>query len=219
MADRTNPEWLEALRAGSGKAFDDALNDLQDRLVRAIIIYLSRRRSRLRGWTRDRVRELAQDLTQETILEIRGALDTFRGEAKFTTWAYRFAINRAASELRRHHYRDLSLDQLREEEKGVFAKLLSDGAQFARDDVERLAEQRHYVELCQQIVQTELSERQRLALVAVIWEGRSMDEVAAALDINRNTLYKLLHDARKKFLAQLQERHLSKGDILGAFQD
>ncbi|MBI4671730.1 MAG: RNA polymerase sigma factor [Chloroflexi bacterium] len=219
MVDRSNQEWLDALRVTSSEAQNEALNDLRDLVLRAIVIYLSRRRASLRGWTRERVRELAEDLTQETILDIRAGLDSFRGEAKFTTWAYRFAINRTASELRRHRYRDISLDQLRDEEKHVFQRVLQTSAQVAGEDIERLVVQRYYIKLCKEIIETELNERQRLALVGVLVEGRSMDEVAAALQLNRNALYKLLHDARKKLQAQLRARHLSKGDVLAAFQE
>jgi RNA polymerase sigma-70 factor (ECF subfamily) len=46
-----------------------------------------------------------------------------------------------------------------------------------------------------------------------------MDEVAAALGLNRNALYKLLHDARKRIKARLQAQHLTESDILAVFQD
>jgi RNA polymerase sigma-70 factor, ECF subfamily len=218
MADRTNQEWLDALSATSGEIQNAALHDLRDLLFRVIVVYISRR-TNLRDWTRETVRELAEELTQETLIDIRANLHTFRGEAKFTTWAHRFAINRTASELRRQRYRDLSLDELLEEEQGAFTRLLQTSVQNTKQNVERLAEQRYFIELCRDIIENELNERQRIALVGVLIEGRSMDEVAFALSLNRNALYKLLHDARKKFLAQLRARHLSKGDILAAFQD
>lgn len=218
MAERSNQEWLDALRAPARETQDAALHELRDLVLRAIILYLSRRRASLRGWTQQRVRALAEDLAQDTVVDIRDSLDTFRGEAKFTTWAYRFALNRAASELRRHRYREISLDQIRDEQKNVMARVQLAQAALGKEDVERRAIQKYYLALCQKIIETELNERQRIALVGVLIEGREMDEIAAALEINRNALYKLLHDARKKFLAQLQKQHLSKGDILAAFQ-
>lgn len=218
MTDRTNQEWLDDLRAPSGEMHNDAVSDLRELVLRAILIYLARRRGSLRGWHRERVRELAEDLAQETVMQIRASLNTFRGESKFTTWAYRFAVNHAASELRRKRYHDISLDQLREAEKGVFYRIYQATSQASREDVEHLAFQQYYIKLCKEIIETELNERQRLALVGVLLEGRSMDEVANALDLNRNALYKLLHDARKKVKAALQARHLSKGDVLAAFQ-
>ena len=58
-----------------------------------------------------------------------------------------------------------------------------------------------------------------LALLAVYWQGRSMDEIADVLGLTRNALYKLLYDARRRLKAALSARHLSVGDILAAFED
>ncbi len=218
MISRSNEQWLQALTEPPGEAQSEALQELRDFLLRAVLIYLSRRRSELKGWSRENVRDLAEDLAQDALLDIRENLSGFRGESKFTTWAYRFVINRAASELRLRRYRNLSLDRLREEELAAFQGLPEDWDPGAKVEPEHLAEQRYYLNLLREIIEKELSERQRVALVAVLWEGRTMDEVAAALGISRNTLYKLLHDARKRVKARLQARHLSEGDILAAFE-
>ena len=216
MATRSNEDWLWALSEQPGEAQAEALQDLRDFLLRAVLVYLSLHRSDLAGWSRQAIRDLAEDLAQETLMEIRVSLTGFRGESKFTTWAYRFVINRAASELWRRRYQNLSLDQLREEEPAFFQAVLSDPEKI---DPEQLAEQRYYLDLLREIVETELSERQRAAIIGVHWQGHSMDEVAAALGLTRNALYKLLHDARKSIRARLLARHLSEGDILAAFQD
>jgi RNA polymerase sigma-70 factor, ECF subfamily len=219
MASRSNEEWLRALTKQSGEAQMEALEELRDYLLRAALVYLAHHRSDLSGWSRQSVRDLAEDLAQESLIDIRQNLDRFRGESQFTTWAFRFVVNRAASELRRQHYRDLSLDQLQEGALAVFQSLLRDREPVSGGDPEQLAVRRHYLSLLNEIINTELSERQRAAIVWVHLEGRSMDEVAAALGLNRNALYKLLHDARKRLKAQLLARHLSQGDILAAFED
>jgi RNA polymerase sigma-70 factor (ECF subfamily) len=216
MSPQSNEEWLWALTEQPGEVQSDALRDLHDFLLRAVLVYLSQRRSELAGWSRDDVRGLAEDLAQEALLEVRESLTRFKGESKFTTWAYRFVINRAASELRRQHYRNVSLDQLREEEPVLFQALLPEQGAV---EPERMAERRNYLRLLRDIIEHELNERQRAAIVGVHVQGLSMDEVAAALGLNRNALYKLLHDARKRLKARLQARHLTEGDILAAFQD
>lgn len=216
MSPQSNEEWLWALTEQPGEVQSDALRDLHDFLLRAVLVYLSQRRSELAGWSRDDVRGLAEDLAQEALLEVRESLTRFKGESKFTTWAYRFVINRAASELRRQHYRNISLDQLREEEPALFQALLPEQGAV---EPERMAERRNYLRLLRDIIEHELNERQRAAIVGVHVQGLSMDEVAAALGLNRNALYKLLHDARKRLKARLQARHLTEGDILAAFQD
>jgi RNA polymerase sigma-70 factor (ECF subfamily) len=216
MAHRSNEDWLRALSEKPGEAQAEALQDLRDFLLRAVLVYISLHRSELAGWSRQTIRDLAEDLTQEALLEIRASLDSFRGESKFTTWAYRFVINRAVSELRRRRYQNASLDRLSDEDPIAFQEALSDKDKV---DPEQLAEQRYYLGLLHDILQTELSERQRAAIVAVHLQGRSMDEAAAMLGLNRNALYKLLHDARQTLKARLQARHLSAGDILSAFRE
>jgi len=217
MANRSNEEWQQALAEPSGEARAEALTDLHDFLLRAALTYLSLQRGELAGWNQADVRSLAEDLAQDALLEIDRNLASFRGESKFTTWAYRFVINRAASELRRQHYRDLSLDQLRDEDAAAFFHTIASN----RDKVEpeQLVNQRYYLNLLREIITTELTERQRLALIAVHWQGRSMDEVAGALGLTRNALYKLLHDTRQRIKARLAAHHLSEGDILAAFED
>lgn len=214
MTSRSNDDWVLALKQ-PGEAQGEALHDLHDFLVRAVLVYLSQRRSELTHWGQQAIYDLAEDLAQDSVLEIRDSLDSFRGEAKFTTWACRFVINRAASELRRQRYRNLSLDQLGEEEPAIFQSLLADQG---TGEPEHLAEQHDYIALIQRIIQTELNERQRAAIVGVHWMGLPMDQVAEALGVNRNALYKLLHDARQKIKARLLARHLTEGDILAAFQ-
>ena len=216
MKSRSNQDWVWALTEQPGEAQSEALQDLHDFLLRVVLVYLSQHRSELSSWSREDIRVLAEDLAQEALLEIRENLSRFKGESKFTTWAYRFVINRAASELRRRHYRNLSLDQLREEEPVIFQALLLEQGTI---EPEQLAERRTYFNLLHEIIENELNERQRAAIVGVYVLGRPMDEMAAALDLTRNALYKLLHDARKRIKARLHAQHLTEGDILAAFED
>ncbi len=217
MAERSNEQWIWALSERSSEAQGEALQDLHDFLLRAVLTYLALQRSELSGWSQSDVRGLAEDLAQDAILEVSRSLDSFRGESKFTTWAYRFVINRAVSELRRHRYHNVSLDQLREQQgNDLFRAVI---ASREKIEPEQLADQRYYLNLLRDIIDTELNERQRTALVAIYGQGYSMDDVARSLGMTRNALYKLLHDARQRIKARLAARHLSENDILAAFED
>ena len=214
MAKRTNEEWLRAL-SEPGDEQTRALADLRDYLLRAVLIYLRDRRPDLASLTESARRELAEDFAQEALLSIRSSLDNFRGDAKFTTWAYRFVINQAASELRRRHYGHLSLEDLPQQEMRALRAV----AASAELDPGLSTERQELITQLLEIIQTELSERQRLALVGVHFQERSIQEVADQLETSPNTLYKMLHDARKKIKAQLLARHLSEGDILALFDE
>lgn len=216
MSSHTNQEWLSALGGESGEAQSEVLQELFDYLLRAVLVYLSMRRDELADWSPGNVHGLAEDLAQDALLEIRHSLDTFKGDSKFTTWAYRFVINRAASELRRQRYRNVSLDQLQDEQPAVFQSMLAEMEEGA--EIETIADRRRYLALLRKIIGEELSDNQRAAIIGVHWQGLSMDEAAAALGLTRNALYKLMHDARKRIKARLRAYHLTESDILAAFQ-
>jgi RNA polymerase sigma-70 factor (ECF subfamily) len=55
---------------------------------------------------------LAEDLTQETFFQVHRKLGTFRGEAVFTTWLHRLAVNTVLMHLRKHALSVVSLDHL-----------------------------------------------------------------------------------------------------------
>jgi RNA polymerase sigma-70 factor (ECF subfamily) len=215
MPSRTNEAWLRALRQ-TGEAQEEALEALRDYLLRAILVYLRHHRSDLAGYSRDEVRRLAEDMAQDALLLTQASLDTYRGDAKFTTWAYSLAINLAAGELRLQRYRNLSLDELQDDEPAVFSELLRSQPSL---DPRREAERRELARELRRIIRDDLTERQRLAILGVHFRRASMDEMAELLEMKRNAFYKLLHDARRKIKAGLQARHFSEGDIVALFDD
>jgi RNA polymerase sigma-70 factor (ECF subfamily) len=197
-----------------GEAQEEALEELRDYLLRAVLFYLRNHRSDLSDFTGEEIRQFAEDMAQESLVAISNSLAQFRGEAKFTTWAYRFAINRTATELRLHHYRDLSIDHLLQEESAVFYELTQN---LGDVDPDLEAERRDLIGELRRIIREELTERQRFAILGVHFYHRSLDEVADQLGMSRNTLYKLLHDARKKIKVRLETRYFGEGDVLALF--
>ena len=210
---RSNEAWLLALRQ-PGEVQEEALEELRDYLLRAVLFYLRNHRSDLGDLTGEELRQFAEDMAQDSLVAINNSLAQFRGEAKFTTWAYRFAINRTATELRLHHYRNLSIDNLLQEESAVFYELAHN---LGEVDPDLEAERRDLIAELRRIVREELTERQRFAILGVHFYQRSLDEVADQLGMSRNTLYKLLHDARKKIKNQLETRYFGEGDVLALF--
>ncbi len=72
------------------------------------------------------------------------------------------------------------------------------------------------VETLQRFIAEELTDRQREAMVAVMFEGMPLEEAARRMDTNRNALYKLLHDARKKLKKRIEAESLSPAEVLKA---
>lgn len=214
MNARSNQAWLQALGERETAAKERALRDLRDYLLRSVLVYLAGRRSDLSGWSREDIAALAEDLAQDAMIKILQNLGTFRGESRFTTWAYRFVINQAATELRRRRYRTVSLDQLLDEGTHAFESLFA-GEKWT--DLDRQIEQQAYADLLRSIVDAELTRRQRAAIMGIYFLEYSTEEVARALGTEPNALYKLLFDARKRLKTALLGRHLTPNDILAAF--
>ena len=215
MTQRTNAEWLEALQQ-PGDLQIAALAELREFLLRAAFVYLRDGRSELAHLSTDNLYEMAEDFAQNALLKIQDNLERFRGDSKFTTWAYRFVINEAAGELRKRQYRHFSWDEVSAQETAVFRDVLNSKP---TDDPDIRAEREELIGRLTQIIETELNEKQRIAVICVHFEGRSIQETAEILETSANTLYKILHDARKKIKAQLLAQHFSAGDILGLFDN
>jgi RNA polymerase sigma-70 factor (ECF subfamily) len=208
---RSSENWLADLRDDVAQA--EALADLRDYLLRAVFLYLDRHRDDLSHLDRRELEHLAEDCVQEALLQILDNLDTFRGESKFTTWAYRFVINVAAGELRLHRWRTLSMEALVSEKATLFTFLSDQQA----PDPETMTSRKQILELLQQIIDEDLTERQRFALVNIYFRGVPVTEVAWQLDSTPNNVYRLVYDARKKLKRGLEQRHYSEADVLVIF--
>lgn len=216
MADRTNEEWLAALREAGTTAQQEALEDLRKRLHRSIYYYLSQDRSDLRDLAAKELQAMAGDMAQDAVLRVMDNLDTFRGESRFTTWANKIAIRLAISTLRRARYKNFSLDNLTA--GGDFLSAQANLVTDAPPSPERATERDDVLEKIELAFREALTERQYQALVAVALQGVPMDVVAEEMDTNRNALYKLIHDARRKLKAHLETQGLSTDYMMKLFE-
>ena len=205
MAERTNQEWLAELR-GPGR--DQALADLRSRLVRGLRYAMA---------DRPNVTEAdIEDLVQDALVRILDGLDSFRGESRFTTWAQKIAVRVAFTELRRRRWKDVSLQDLvsQYDDADLTPTVLTDPAASP----EQQATRQMMLEMVHRLIAEELTERQRQAMTAVMMGGMSLEEVARRMGTNRNALYKLLHDARRRLQKRMIAEGLPAQDVLAAFE-
>jgi RNA polymerase sigma-70 factor, ECF subfamily len=203
MRERTNEQWLADLR---GPNPDEALADLYDLLVRGL-------RAAFGGYGGGLEANFG-DFAQEALIKITGSLDSFRGESRFTTWAQKIAMNVALTELKRRRWHDVSLQEL-------FARreAADRGPADTQLTAEQLALQNTVLGELRRMIDEELTDRQREAVVAVILEEMPISEVARSMGTNQNALYKLLHDARKKLKRQMEAAGLSAKEVLAVFDE
>jgi RNA polymerase sigma-70 factor (ECF subfamily) len=204
VRERTNEQWLAELR---GPQQDRALADLRVVLVRGLRVALA-------GRVRCGLDETAEDFAQEALIKIMNNLDTFRGESRFTTWAQKIAVMTASTELRRKRWRDVSLQEVLDR----YGANRSQSGQLADEQPtpERLTIRSTMLGTVRRLVDEELTDRQREAIMAVMFEGMPLEEAARRMGTNRNALYKLMHDARKRLKKRIEAEGLSPQDILGS---
>ena len=123
-------------------------------------------------------------------------------------------MHQALGELRRARWRDVSLQAVTQD--GAFEP------DFMRRDEtsspEEEAIQQEALAVVMDVIQNELSERQSRALYARMALRMPSSVLAEELGVSHNTLYKLIHDARKRLKARLLARGLNPEDILASFK-
>jgi len=210
---RTNCEWVRELNAG-GEEEAAALGELRAYLVRAARYALHRSPGRLTHVSAFDVDQLAEDCAQDAMLAILKHLPEFRGDSRFTTWAYKFAINMALAAARREAWKHVSLDALLEQ---TGHSTLFPAPEAFPGDPEHTARRAEAWSVIQEVIEHDLSDRQRQALKAVVADEVPLDELVRHWGATRNSIYKLLHDARRKLKARLEARGFAPREVLELF--
>jgi RNA polymerase sigma-70 factor (ECF subfamily) len=198
--DAESESWVSDLGAGAGPAHDAAVARLHDLLLRAARFELRRR-----GAHAD-LEDLAQQAASDALVAILAKVHTYRGQSRFTTWAYKFALLEAAVKARRRAWqgREVPLD-----DEG-WALVPHRGGGPGAD-----AETSELLRAVQDAIATVLTSHQRAVLVAITLQDVPIDVLAERLGTTRGALYKTLHDARRKLRAQLALQGLHPLDSEG----
>lgn len=143
--------------------------------------------------------EEAKDATQETFLSAYRNLPKFRGEAKFSSWIYRIALNICNTKLRSRSKFAVSLDEQREVSGFELAADLEDlGNEIQREQITR------HVRRALQGLPFEM----RQVIIMKEYEGLKFSEIAEVLGLPLSTvktrMYTGLSELRKR-LEHLRE--------------
>jgi RNA polymerase sigma-70 factor (ECF subfamily) len=193
--DPVSAEWIAEL---TGTAAERAQGEvrLHAVLVRVALRELGRRRAGVPWLSGVEFQDLAYQAAADAMLAILRKLDTFRGESRFTTWAYRFVILEVSAKLGRHYWRVHPHESLEAESwERLPDRLGVDPAEHAQS-----------AELMRAVlraVDEALTDHQRRLFTAIVLQQVPLDAVAERLGTNRNAIYKTLFDARRKLRARL----------------
>ena len=196
--DAESRAWVVGLRA-EGPRREEFSRRLHDLLLRAARFEINRRKGshpHLRGGDLD---DLAHQAANDALFAILGKLDTYRGESRFTTWAYKFALLEAAVKIRRRAWQGREVP-IEPEHWSIIAS--------RGDSPAGQAESNELLTSISAAIESELSPHQREVLVSVALNGVPIDVLAERLNTTRGALYKTIHDARKKLRSHLAHEGL-----------
>ena len=169
--DPESRAWLETLHS-DGARYDAAIARLHALLLSEARYQVRRRTAALAHPSGRDLDDLAMQAADDALVAILGKLDRFRGDARFTTWARRFAELEVPGKIRRRlgHARETPTDtetlELRPAD-GEDAQAISEAADLA----DRLAE----------LIVTELTSHQREVLIALAIDGVDSKDLATRL--------------------------------------
>jgi len=210
LNERTNEEWLNDLRA-EGDQQAQALEDLRAIILRGLPYALAGKLSP----DSPQFEALAEEVAQETLLRVLDYLDTFEGRSKFTTWVQKIAVREALADLRRRRWKNVPLpDMEMAGDSDIPAREIPD----AHPGPDTMAERNDLMQHINRIIMEELTEKQRQAMKAVAMQGMPQEEAEQRLGMSRNTLYKLMHDARLRLKHRLESVGLTPQQVLAAFE-
>jgi RNA polymerase sigma-70 factor (ECF subfamily) len=191
--DPESAEWVRTL-CGRGREREAAVVRLHELLLRVARGEV-RRRSGLLRTDGPELDDLAYQAAADALLAITGKIAQFRGESRFTTWAYKFVIFEVSSKIGRHFWRRPHVPLEAQEWERLPDRF---GLEPARE-----SEWRDLVAALRRAVETELTERQRRVFVEIVLNGVPLDALVAKLGSNRNAIYKTMFDARRKLRVAL----------------
>jgi len=174
------------VQAGERAAFDVLVRRHQHRVLALIGRYIA-------DWSE------CQDVAQEAFVRAFRAIDSFRGDAQFSTWMHRIAVNTAKNHLaaqnRRPPAADIDL---------VDAEVASDSARLRDTDTPERELMREQVEQCVLAAVAQLPADWRQAFELREVQGLSYEQIAQAMNCPVGTVRSRIYRAREAIDQQLR---------------
>jgi RNA polymerase sigma-70 factor (ECF subfamily) len=153
-------------------------------------------------------REDAEDVLQETFLNVFRALGNFRGDSTFSTWIYRIATNNALMRLRKLSHGEREFDDELPPPESMKRQAL---ASHILDPKDALLEKEMMEELDKAIER--LPEKYRTIFLLRDVEEFSTDKAAQVLGISEAAVKSRLHRARLFIRESLLQKFQDKAEI------
>jgi RNA polymerase sigma-70 factor (ECF subfamily) len=152
-----------------------------------------------------------EDVAQEACMKILEKLRAFEGRSKFRTWAVTIAVRTAISKMRKRDWQNVSLESVT-----ANAEFDPQIAVDMSETSDQTTNRSTLLNKLKELIDSELTQRQWTAITAELG-GMPLPQIADELGTNTNSIYKLLHDARKKLRNGLEASGFTIGDVREAW--
>jgi RNA polymerase sigma-70 factor (ECF subfamily) len=199
MTEASDPDLVRRARDGDEAAFQELLERHQGRVYHHAL--------RLMGNSQD-----AEEVLQDTFLQVYRNLGRFEERSRFSTWVYRIATNEALMRLRRaRRTREVFLEDALGRDSENPAESIRDFSRSALEEVE----ERELLGILQRLL-AEMPEEHRAVFAMRDIDGLTNAEVADVLEISVGAVKSRLHRARLYLRDRLSALSRDRGRHDGA---
>lgn len=188
--DQYTIDLLYAARQGNIDAFEHIYRIYKDKIYALTLTTLKNQQD-------------AEDVTQQTFIQVYENLNSLRDLNAFNKWIQRIALN-GSKMLLRERKGDVSMD---DEETGALAEKIESDFMLPQDYAER-------ADLSQRLreIINELPVVQRQALVLQMYSNLTMAEIAQVMDCSENTVKSRIRYAKAYIKTEIEERERKSGE-------
>ena len=186
-SEMTDNEIIQQILRGDKEKFRHLVEQYQQMVFRTCMGFLHNK-------------DDADDLTQEVFIQAYQSLPRFKGNAAFSTWLYRIAVNASLNRIRKSPLK-LMIQRFNIIRGDPKEKEISFPAP-SEEDPEKLLIRNEHIAWVQKALDS-LPENQRTAIVLSKYDDLSQKEIAKIMNTSEGAVESLLQRARKNLREKL----------------